>query len=77
MSERSVIGQEIKGAAIKTAGGATVGAVSYVIGLSIADLQIYAAIFAALMTGFYFFMLGVHTSFKFMWDVQDRKAGKK
>lgn len=73
---RMVMLNEIKGAAAKTAGGAVVGGVSYVGALSISDLQIYAAIFAAIMTGLYFFAIGFHTCLKIRWDMQDRKARK-
>lgn len=68
--------QEVKGAAVKTAGGAGVAAVSYAGALSITDLQIYAAIFAGFMTGLYFGAVAFHAALKIKWDMQDRKAGR-
>lgn len=75
--EKSVVSNELKGAAIKTVGGAAVGGVSYVGALSVEDLQMFAAIFAAVMTGLYFSLVAFHTSLKILWDMQDRKAKRK
>lgn len=73
---KDVIVDQAKEVAIKTAGGVAVGGASYVGALTIGEIQIYAAIFAAIMTGLYFFAIGLHTCLKIKWDLDDRKAKK-
>lgn len=73
-----IIATQAKSAAITTSGGAVVGVVTYFGALSITDIQIMAAIFAALMTGLYFSFMALRTALQVLWDVQDRrKANKK
>lgn len=71
---------EAKITAAKTAGGGVVAAVSYVSAehfISAEQAQIYAAIFAGIMTGLYFLIQAVHTALKIWWDYQAQKKGQK
>lgn len=80
---RDMVKSQIKGAALHTVTGGAVGGTTYVgtfasgehFNIPLDQLQIYAAIFAAIMTGLYFFAQFTVTCLKAWWEYKERRGG--